>query len=534
MGYVFILSIIVSPLDRSQSLRKQNIPPYDTKMSGTSENFDHAFNALKRRKYIPLTEKRLLLNSISPYHFLDPVIDSYVTIIRNSSERYWNESYTAARLAELWVAYSALPSSRARVPSLRHLKNVMDKVGAALVKWRKDEDELESKATRSSLNYQRLSGREQDTVPFDAGKKDVMPCSVCGHMCVMPIEASEVTNEKNTLLQNAYEVKIRRWNSLPESTRGGKPRKAATSSQLLGCYCFQMDSMLKSSGGHCVNCRDAVAVGGSNLEQDEDGRWRSTCEVCACPCQVTYQRGDRFKIALNLEKEKRRGTTVEDAPENTVSFFHSVINSTLVDASLDAGKTVGSNEEQGDNALAMASTNLLCNPHVQNNVALRNNLQSRMGDRPRMTKGGKTINQVRRAYFDQDNTSTSSSTINSINKRFYNNKLLRNEATSTSSPHRHIDLSTTTPPPNDHPSPTPAPVTASTSTPALVKKTRVRINKRLWKERDTLGKDDIKNLKRAQQRLNRKDEELCTALLDTEPEFKGSIEAVEFCSNYVS
>ena len=324
---------------------------------------------------------------------------------------------------------------------------------------------------------------------------------------------------------------------MPESTCDGKPRKAATSSQLLGCFCFQMNSMLKSSGGNCVNCRDAVAVGGSNLEQDEEGRWRSTCEVCACTCQVTYQRGDRFKIALKLEKEKSRGTMPEDEPEDSVSFFHSVINSTLVDASLDAGKTVGSKEEKGDNALAMASTNLLCNPHVQSNVALRNNLQSRMGDRPRMTKDGKTINQVRRAYFDQDNTSTSSSTINSINKRFYNNKLLRNEATSTSSTllsSRPIDLSITTPPHIDNPSPTPALVTVSTSTPVLVKKTRVRINKRLWKERDTLDKDEIRNLKRAQQRLNRKDEELCTALLDTEPEFKLSIEAVEFCSNYVS
>ena len=154
-----------------------------------------------------------------------------------------------------------------------------------------------------------------------------------------------------------------------------------------------------------------------------------------------------------------------------------------------------------------------------------------------MTKDGKTINQVRRAYFDQDNTSTSSSTINSINKRFYNNKLLRNEATSTSSTllsSRPIDLSITTPPHIDNPSPTPALVPVSTSTPVLVKKTRVRINKRLWKERDTLDKDEIRNLKRAQQRLNRKDEELCTALLDTEPEFKLSIEAVEFCSNYVS
>lgn len=100
----------------------------------------------------------------------------------------------------------------------------------------------------------------------------------------MPIETEDVMNEKNVLVQSVHEAKIRRWNSLPESTHGGKQRKATTSSQLLGCYCFQMNSMLKSSGGHCVNCRNTVAVGKSNLERDEDECWRNMREVCACPC----------------------------------------------------------------------------------------------------------------------------------------------------------------------------------------------------------------------------------------------------------
>ena len=133
-------------------------------------------------------------------------------------------------------------------------------------------------------------------------------------------------------------------------------------------------------------------------------------------------------------------------------------------------RQVGSKEEQGDNALAMASTNLLCNPHVQSNITLCNTPQSKMGNMPRRTEGGKTISQVRRAYFNQDNTSTSSSAINSINKRSYNNKLLINEATSTSLSSHTIDVFITTPPPNNHPSPTPAHVTVLTSTPVLVKK----------------------------------------------------------------
>ena len=48
-----------------------------------------------------------------------------------------------------------------------------------------------------------------------------------------------------------------------------------------------------------------------------------------------------------------------------------------------------------------------------------------------------------------------------------------------------------------------------------------------------MGDEEKCSLKKAQQRLNKKDEELCTALLDTEPEFKKSIEAVDYCTNYV-
>ena len=102
---------------------------------------------------------------------------------------------------------------------------------------------------------------------------------------------------------------------------------------------------------------------GLNLEQDEGGYWRSTCKICASSFQVTYQQGDCFKIALNMEREKRKGATTEDLLEDSVSYFQSVIDSTLVDATLDAaldaGKMVSSKEEQGKDALSMASTSLM-------------------------------------------------------------------------------------------------------------------------------------------------------------------------------
>ena len=496
--------------------------------------YNHAYSALNHRKYIALKDKKSILTCLCQFKYETlPSIESYVAILKASNEKYWTEAYTAARLAELWVAFKLLPPSWARIPSLYQLKKQMDAVSRAIKKWRVDEDAGESKATRSSLNYQRLSGRVQDTIPFDPDKRDSLPCSACGHFSIMAVEEAGVTNEKNAALLAGFNEKMRRWSSLPESTRGGKPRKVSATSQLMGCYCYQMNSMLRSSGGNCINCRDAIKVGGSNLEQSEDGSWKSMCEVCACDCQVTYQRGDRFKIALNLEKEKRKAGLAEAPPEDSVSFFQSVISSTLVDASLEAGKEVASREEQGENALALASTSLLCNPHVQSNVSLRNNMQSIMKDRPRVTRGGKTISQIRAEYFNTATTTStssasSSSTVSCINKRFYNNKLCRSKSSLSST--KPIDLSSPSPPRNIPP---PAPVTESASTPLLIKKTRVRINKRLWTERHTLGDEEKCSLKKAQQRLNKKDEELCTALLDTEPEFGLSIEAVDYCTNYV-
>ena len=97
-----------------------------------------------------------------------------------------------------------------------------------------------------------------------------------------------------------------------------------------------------------------------------------------------------------MEREKRKGATTEGLPEDSVEYFHNVINSTLVvttlDADLDARKMVGSKEEQGKDALSMDSTSFKCNPQVQINIAMRNNLQYRMGDSPRMTEEGKMIN----------------------------------------------------------------------------------------------------------------------------------------------
>ena len=117
--------------------------------------YEHAFSALSRRKYITLTEKKAMLTSLCQFKYESlPSVQSYVAILQASNEKYWTKAYTAARLAELWVAYKLLSPSRAHIPSLRQLKRLMEAVSRAVGKWRVDKDAGKSNATWSSLNYQ--------------------------------------------------------------------------------------------------------------------------------------------------------------------------------------------------------------------------------------------------------------------------------------------------------------------------------------------------------------------------------------------
>ena len=85
-------------------------------------HYEHAFSALNCRKYISLTEKKAMLTYLCQFKYESLLsVQSYIAILEPSNERYWTEAYTAAHLAE-------------------------------------DENAGESKTTRSSLNYQRLSG----------------------------------------------------------------------------------------------------------------------------------------------------------------------------------------------------------------------------------------------------------------------------------------------------------------------------------------------------------------------------------------
>ena len=81
-----------------------------------------------------------------------------------------------------------------------------------------------------------------------------------------------------------------------------------------------MNSLLNMDDGHFLNCRKAVKMGGLNLLQGKDESLASSCVVCKCSCQVTYQKSNRFKIALVLERHKK--TIKTDKPlKDSVSFF---------------------------------------------------------------------------------------------------------------------------------------------------------------------------------------------------------------------
>ena len=119
---------------------------------------------------------------------------------------------------------------------MKRLKEKMEMVIKVVYKWRVDEYASQSRSTRPSLNYKRMSGRVQDEINFDPEEWDTLPCAVCGDLCVIPIEWEDEIDRKDNALLQAHVEKVRRWNSLPEASHGGNLSKAATSSQLLGCF----------------------------------------------------------------------------------------------------------------------------------------------------------------------------------------------------------------------------------------------------------------------------------------------------------
>ena len=167
-------------------------------------------------------------------------------------------------------------------------------------------------------------------------------------------------------------------------------------------------------------------------------------------------------------------------------------------------------------------------------------MQNALRGRPSTIKNANSIHEVRQKYFNTPKSNPTSNIVAGINQQFYNNKLKRKKSVSTID---KIDLSAeddTVIVVDDRKHEAvnsiktyPTPLAVTPSTPDIVKRTRRKINKIFWVYHKTMLKDYRESLQKAQQRLNRKDEELCTALIDTEPEFRTSMEPVEFCTNYV-
>ena len=93
-----------------------------------------------------------------------------------------------------------------------------------------------------------------------------------------------------------------------------------------------------------------------------------------------------------------------------------------------------------------------------------------------------------------------------------------------------VDLSTDTAPIQKPPT---QPPTQPPSTPDFIKRMRTKINKHLWNERNNLDDEKKEALKKAHFRLNQRDKELCTAILDTQAEFRDLLEATDYCAEYI-
>eukprot|EP00978_Attheya_sp_CCMP212_P048043 scaffold464628_cov267-Attheya_sp.AAC.1 len=211
--------------------------------------------------------------------------------------------------------------------------------------------------------------------------------------------------------------------------------------------------------------------------------------------------------------------------------------------------------EVQQNAYASTANKLMLDASIQGNVVRRNKLQNAMGQVPKVSACGKTIEEIRQIYREGRNeflqspsspevelvgvsnaavsnhSYSSSASICSKDKRFYRNNLSESQLTPSGTVEitpAAADFSTFTGTTREEFSPLsrslflkpPSSASAEKSpakcTPPILNKTRKRANKVLLESRDDLSPDTQDAILIVRVKLAERDTVLCTTILDCE------------------
>ena len=132
----------------------------------------------------------------------------------SAKKKNWTVKYLAARLSSIFALYKDFEKCKA-VGTRRgagHVLSSMQKEMEEVVSLaRNDKILLESKNSRTSLDYQSNGTRVQDLLTFKAEECDMQPCPVCRHKCCMPVESIDNINRDNEERLVAFNGRLREW-----------------------------------------------------------------------------------------------------------------------------------------------------------------------------------------------------------------------------------------------------------------------------------------------------------------------------------
>jgi hypothetical protein len=177
----------------------------------------------------------------------------------------------------------------------------------------KDALAVGSKAKRTQAGRRPIQEKEK----WDETKRDIRPCLGCNHVyCMVLGESDKDTIDASGQLRQIYSSELAIWQKENARTCKAKPKAPKTVDANIACMCSKMYCMNRGDGSRCPGCVASVLKGLPPVI-NEDGICQ--CAVCLCECVLFYSRGQKAKIALEIEieKEEAPATNVDDRKDGT-------------------------------------------------------------------------------------------------------------------------------------------------------------------------------------------------------------------------
>ena len=321
-------------------------------------------------------------------------------------------------------------------PSIQQFTVFMEDVKAAALIEHKEA----KKSTQKKVGRQKGGIRTQDTIDITKltiSQLDKSSCASahCRHQCLLRtgLDAIEI-NEYNEQLKIQFRLNLKKWQATSSFRRSAKPREGHMTSQELTCLCCRMNCLNSMDGSGCFFCEQACKNAKNQGDLGRpffDDNFNCTCPICQCQCDVVYHRHEAIKLAKQTQSELE---IIRDTSKQTcLDSFLTLKSDLTCNVKRHFDDLGGINLE---NAMSLASVDLVKSPDEMNANYERDNIQKAMGPLSTFVND-KSIAQLRRenrksryvhpsiesAHLPSNSSSAIISPPSLKTDRFYNNNL---------------------------------------------------------------------------------------------------------------